>query len=505
MMNKLKREIAVMLLALAGAVGAQEYAADEVVVFKEPADGSALKLHIYKPEKPVSEPSACIVFFFGGGWSGGSPRQFYQQADYFRRRGIVAVSAQYRTKKSHKVTPQVCVTDAKSAIRWVRQHADELGIDPERVIAGGGSAGGHVAACTGVLEGLEEPGEDLSISSKPNAMVLFNPVLDTTKKGYGVSRVGKDPTVLSPCHHVKAGIPATLVFHGTLDKTVPYENAVRFTRLMEEAGNSCKIITFEGRDHGFFNSSWFRSTNRDEDYEKTMHDSDLWLTKLGLIKGKPLAPQQSAITVPAAERRIACVGDSNTQRGYPSMLQKKLGGSWKAVNCGIGAATVVEGSLRPYHDMKHYQNALSSNPDYVIIMLGTNDANPRWWDAPNRKTTFDGTVAEEFRSRYLALIDAFQVLESKPQVILAIPLPVFPERTREMHRENARARRDNLVGKVVPIIESIAKEKNLPLVDLQSILAENEKDTIDGVHYSQVGYGKMCEAFKKQLLALETK
>lgn len=291
-----------LITILATPLFAADYEPDEVIEFKKPADGKPLKLFVYKPESPANSKLPCIVFFFGGGWTGGSPRHFFQQSDYFRRRGIVAISAQYRTKSSHKTPPRICVTDGKSAIRWAREHANELGVDPNRIIAGGGSAGGHVAACTGVLEDFEDENDDLKISSKPNAMILFNPVIDTTKKGYGAGKVqGDDKTVLSPVHHVEKGIPSTLIFHGTNDRTVPYENVVRFTRLMNEAGNKCKLISFEGLNHGFFNSSWIRRSNTDEAYAKTMHDSDVWLTELGMIDGSPLPLDQAVVTSTEAE------------------------------------------------------------------------------------------------------------------------------------------------------------------------------------------------------------
>ena len=190
---------------------------------------------------------------------------------------------------------------------------------------------------------------------------------------------------------------------------------------------------------------------------------------------------------------IACVGDSNTQRGYPKILQQKLGAEWKAVNCGISAATILDGTLRPFHKMEQYNTALGSKANVIIIMLGTNDANPRWWDA-KRKTAFDGPPAAEFKAGYLKLIKDLQAMDSKPQLLLAIPLPVFPERAKPANQENTEGRRANLVNKVIPLIREVAAETKLPLVDIHGYLSDSESLSTDGVHFNNAGDVKMCEA-----------
>ena len=252
---------------------------DRTVVYKA-VEGDDLALHVFLPRGwKRGDRRPAIVFFFGGGWVGGTPAQFYPHSRYFALRGMVAISAQYRTRNSHGSDPFACIADGKSAIRWVRAHADEFGIAPDRIVAGGGSAGGHVAASTALLLGLNEPGEDASISSRPQALVLFNPVIDTTEKGYGAEKLGARQIEASPVHHVRSGLPPTIVFHGTADTTVPFENVERFCALMAKAGNRCTLVPYEGMAHGFFNRA------RDLDaYLDTTARADSFLRALGLLR-----------------------------------------------------------------------------------------------------------------------------------------------------------------------------------------------------------------------------
>ncbi len=275
----------ISLLALSFNSMANTPEADEKLLYKV-VNGDSLYLHVFKP-KQSKKPTAAIVFFFGGGWNGGRPQQFYQQSEYLASRGILAISAEYRIKSVHGTTPFDCVEDGKSAIRWVRQHAKSLHVDPNKIVASGGSAGGHVALCTALVEGHENPNEDLTISSVPNAVVGYNPVFDTTEKGYGAAKVKGRETEISPVHLIKAQLPPMLNFHGKEDTTVPFENAERFTKLMKEAGNQCKLVAVENVGHGFFNGSFFRKKSDDKYFNLCMYDTDVFLKKLGFLKGKP--------------------------------------------------------------------------------------------------------------------------------------------------------------------------------------------------------------------------
>ena len=265
----------------------------ERVVYKTVGD-TQLHLHIFRPTKQRTKAPA-VVFFFGGGWRSGTPAQFEQQCRYLASRGMVAMTAEYRIRNLHGTLATACVADGKSAVRWIRTNAKRLGVDPGRIAAGGGSAGGHVAACTGVIAGFEGKGEDGKISSVPNAMVLFNPpcVLapvparkDFLNAENIVSlreRMGVAPVELSPWHHVRKGLPPTLVLHGEEDPTVKFWTAKVFVEKMQLSNNAAELAAYPEEAHGFFN--YGRGGNRM--FIATMRRTDEFFVKLGWLKGKP--------------------------------------------------------------------------------------------------------------------------------------------------------------------------------------------------------------------------
>jgi acetyl esterase/lipase len=250
-------------------------------------NGAALKVWIFQPVETKSQPGAkypAIVFFFGGGWTNGSPSQFERHCRYLASRGMVAMTADYRVASRQQVKAAACVADAKSCIRWVRENAARLGIDPDRVAAGGGSAGGHLAAATATLPGLDDPADNKGVSCVPNALVLFNPALvlapyealnnEKLTDAAFAERLGCKPEEISPIHHVHAGLPPTLIMHGRADTTVPFATVQAFTDAMTKAGNRCELVGYEGERHGFFNAS---------KYNETVAEMDRFLTSLGYL------------------------------------------------------------------------------------------------------------------------------------------------------------------------------------------------------------------------------
>ena len=249
------------------------YTPSDTVIYKTTAKRD-LALYIFYPSNKDAQEKTAIIHFFGGGWVGGTPSQFYQQCEYLASEGYVAITADYRVMKTDGITPFECVEDARAAIRYVRQNARKLGISPDRIVASGGSAGGHIALCTAVFSSVEE-----EVSSVPNGLILYNPVLDTTENGYGTNKFSGNELLLSPNHHIHAGIPPTLILHGTDDKTVPFANARDFSELMATHGNDCYLVPFKGKDHGFFNGSFFRKRNGDVDFLRCMENIKKFLKR----------------------------------------------------------------------------------------------------------------------------------------------------------------------------------------------------------------------------------
>ncbi|MCB1233932.1 MAG: alpha/beta hydrolase [Verrucomicrobiae bacterium] len=252
-------------------------------VYKK-ASGDDLWLYLFNPagHDPAKDRRPAIVFFFGGGWNGGAIAQFEQHSRYLAARGMVAICADYRVKSRQDTTPRECVADGKSAIRWVRKNAARLGIDPDRIAAGGGSAGGHVAAATGMLDELDDPADaDAGVSSKPNALVLFNPVYDNGPTGYGHDRAKEWFPQISPAHNITKDDPPAIVFLGTRDSLIPVATAEKFKADMEAAGVKSVLHLYEGQSHGFFNEGKGGSEN----FFDTVRKMDAFLVDRGFLTG----------------------------------------------------------------------------------------------------------------------------------------------------------------------------------------------------------------------------
>lgn len=257
------------------------YEPSNIVVFKE-IDNYQLKAHIFNPADLNDDMKLpAFVFFHGGGWNTLDATVGYEICDYFASLGMVAISFEYRLADQRSITPVECITDAKSAVRWARQHADELHINPDEIVASGESAGGHLAACTGILEGFDETNENLNISATPNALILSSAVVDPTVDSWFILLLQNrtDATNCSPYHHIRQGLPPTILFHGTSDATVAYSTVQAFTNEMVQQNNRCELYSFDG-------GHMFHLYN-EEDADEMMDLMDDFLVSLGYLGTDP--------------------------------------------------------------------------------------------------------------------------------------------------------------------------------------------------------------------------
>ncbi len=254
----------------------------ETLVYKKTPQGE-LSIHIsYPPGWKASDKRPAIVFFFGGGWSGGTVAQFAPQAAYLAGRGMVAARADYRVWSRHKATPDKCVEDAKSAVRWMRANAASLGIDPEKLCASGGSAGGHLAIATAIVKGVDadtdtdiDPAKK-SISAVPNLLVLYNPVMDTTIYR-GKIKSDEMARKLSPMHNITKDLPPAILYYGSADG---FYNPVKpLPARAAELKLDLAVHLAPGQKHGFF--------NRPPWLERTTYLTDQFLTRHGYLTGEP--------------------------------------------------------------------------------------------------------------------------------------------------------------------------------------------------------------------------
>ena len=247
----------------------------ERVLYKS-TDQADLNLLVYKPvDFDKSQTYSCIVFFHGGGWNSGDYKQFERQSIYFASRGMVAFSVEYRIRNKHGTSPIEAMEDAKSAIRFIRSNAKLFSVNPNLIAAAGGSAGGHLAAVAGNIDLFENPNEDLSVSSKPNLLILYNPVLHFGRKWQWI----KNPSDASPYENLKKGAPPTIILTGTEDKIVPVELVKNYKKRMESIGSRCDLILYEGAEHAFF--------NKGDDFVDTVLQTDIFLKSNWYLSGPP--------------------------------------------------------------------------------------------------------------------------------------------------------------------------------------------------------------------------
>jgi acetyl esterase len=227
---------------------------ESVEIYKSDNNHS-LNAYIYTPaDISESEQRPAILFFHGGGWFEGNPDGFKRNCRKFACRGLVSISFEYRLSNFNDINPIHCIMDAKSAVRWVRENALRLKIDPNKIVIAGQSAGGHLALCTALIDGFNDLSDDLNISCVPNAVICYSACFDTQEDSWFDSLIPErvDINETSPYYNIRSGLPPVLIFHGTADDIVPYQQAVDFYNGMVENGNYCVLHTFESSGHNLW-------------------------------------------------------------------------------------------------------------------------------------------------------------------------------------------------------------------------------------------------------------
>jgi acetyl esterase len=257
----------------------------DTLIYKS-VDHRELRFFLDRPKAwPAADSRPAVLFFHGGGWVQGNPDQFLRYSRHLAQRVLVGIRVEYRLVAADWPEPPiVCLADAKSALRFARAHAGELGIDPARIAAAGGSAGGHLAAFAALVPGMDEPGDDLSLSPRPDALLLFNPVLNNGPGNFGHGRVRERYREFSPAHHVAPKAPPTLILTGADDTTAPVSLLEEFAEEIRRAGNRCDLVVYPEAAHGFFNHEPFTS--------ETIKEVDRFLVSLGWLP--PPMPQDEA-------------------------------------------------------------------------------------------------------------------------------------------------------------------------------------------------------------------
>lgn len=254
---------------------------DKIVPYRKTGKGELTIHFFFPPGWKASDQRPGILFYFGGGFRVGAPRAMYSKAAYFASRGLVAASADYRVKSTYGVTAEACFADGRSAMRFVRSHARDFGIDPDKLMAGGSSAGGVMAASLAYGTGPDNPDDDPAISVKPAALVLFNPAMVQFSNTALIEGTAEEKMriegMISPQSNMAAKGPPMVVFFGTEDFLL--NPGRRFCEKAISFGTRCELYTAAGQPHGFINSPrWHPAVTR---------QSDEFLVSLGYLTGAP--------------------------------------------------------------------------------------------------------------------------------------------------------------------------------------------------------------------------
>ncbi|MBD0425951.1 DUF4861 family protein [Aquisalinus flavus] len=262
-----------MLVGLAPLMAVAAEGSDAIIVDAEQVKGSSPQpdlvlsytgtqgrdhdIYVFRPAQAASDTQyPAVVMYHGGGWKRGTPDQFYRHARVWNDLGLVVLLPVYGLEDTHGATPKQSVEDAFLAWQAIGEQAQALGINPDAIGAGGGSAGGHLAAALATLE----PPASVTGHRPPAALVLFNPVIDNSPGGYGADRIGADWERFSPFHNIGQEHPPVLFMLGDSDELIPVDTAEAYCDRVRAQGSDCVLKVYPDAVHGWFNREGFIET-----------------------------------------------------------------------------------------------------------------------------------------------------------------------------------------------------------------------------------------------------
>lgn len=431
-------------------------------VLKNSADGQS-ELTCYLPQNPTGR---AVVDCPGGGYSHlAMDHEGHQWAEYFNRQGIAFFVLKYRMPKGDRNIP---LSDAYQAMRTVRDSAAVWHINKEDVGIMGFSAGGHLASSVST---------HAEYDARPNFSILFYPVISMderiTHKGSCVNFLGEErktnPQLVKEWSNDKAVrrhlTPRAIILMSSDDEVVPpVTNGVAYYSAMRNEGNECTMHVYPTCGHGWGFSPGFPY------HEQMLNDLTSWLNHFQ-------GPKEDAV-------RVACIGNSITDglgigmapvKGYPAVLQKKLGDGYQVKNFGVSSRTMMNKGDLPYMNELAWRDAQAFNPNIVVIKLGTNDSKTHNW----------AYGADEYRQSMQAMIDTLKALPSKPKIYLCSPIPAF--------KDSWTINDSVIVNGEMPIIKKLAKKNKCQFIDLHTSYTYGDMMLNDGIHPNAKGAAKMAD------------
>lgn len=440
-------------------------------ILEMPHQNDTTKLHVFLPAKAKAIGRA-VLDCPGGGYSHLSMQnEGTDWSEFFCWKGIAFFVLQYRMPKGDRNVP---MSDARDAMKLIRDSAQQWNINPYDVGIMGFSAGGHLASTISTHSEFAE---------RPDFSILFYPVVTMGKRGQheGSCRnfLGNDRDDEAICKsfsndtQVRRHLtPQAIVLLANDDTGVPpVANGIAYYTAMRNAGNPCALHVYPQGGHGFGIKKTFPY------HQQMLYDLSVWLDSLK-------APSPTAI-------RVACIGNSITDgsgidmaetKGYPAQLQQILGGNYHVRNFGVGARTLLNNGDRPYMNELAWRDVLAFQPHVVVVKLGTNDSKTENWKHK-----------EVFASDYQMMIDALNALQTKPRIFLAFPIKAFQDQWTITEKV--------ITEEVIPEIARVAEKNHLETIDLHKAIVRQDMMTSDGIHPNAKGAGAIAKMVADAILS----